>query len=368
MYYVASRTRHANMWRLVRETLPINASWIDEAEAGQTQSLPELWRRIESEVKAAHGLIFYAEKDDFPLKGALIEAGIALAAGKPVALLIPEVELESRSYRPVGSWMTHPLCRRVPSLTDAREYIDAFSREHAGQAQSPLSEIRDAMETFRRACGDSHVFSLSWDGITMRAIARQIGTVALQQATFDPEDFAKSVPGLAMEVARGYALAPQAPTERRLTLDTDKQVFFYEQDHYYLSNFSAFAIHYDRLCFPTAEHLYHWHKFAGLSSMRQEIQSRIFLARSAHDAFKIAQEEKAKRIPEWDDIKIGVMRDILRLKVMQHEYVRRKLLETGDREIIENSWRDDYWGWGPNRDGANMLGKLWMEVRAEQRP
>jgi hypothetical protein len=64
-------------------------------------------------------------------------------------------------------------------------------------------------------------------------------------------------------------------------------------------------------------------------------------------------------------VKVDVMRDILRAKVAQHEYVRRKLLATGDRELIEDSWRDDFWGWGPNRDGQNMLGKLWMEVRAE---
>jgi predicted NAD-dependent protein-ADP-ribosyltransferase YbiA (DUF1768 family) len=28
---------------------------------------------------------------------------------------------------------------------------------------------------------------------------------------------------------------------------------------------------------------------------------------------------------------------------------------------------DDFWGWGPNRDGKNMLGRLWMEIRAELR-
>ena len=61
------------------------------------------------------------------------------------------------------------------------------------------------------------------------------------------------------------------------------------------------------------------------------------------------------------------MLDILRAKVQQHEYVRRKLLATGDRELVENSWRDDFWGWGPNRDGQNKLGKLWMKVRAELR-
>jgi predicted NAD-dependent protein-ADP-ribosyltransferase YbiA (DUF1768 family) len=33
--------------------------------------------------------------------------------------------------------------------------------------------------------------------------------------------------------------------------------------------------------------------------------------------------------------------------------------------LIEDSWRDDFWGWGENKDGKNMLGKLWMEVREE---
>jgi hypothetical protein len=61
------------------------------------------------------------------------------------------------------------------------------------------------------------------------------------------------------------------------------------------------------------------------------------------------------------------MSDILYAKVEQHDYVRRKLLETGNRVLIENSWRDDYWGWGPYRDGQNVLGKLWMEIRAQLR-
>jgi predicted NAD-dependent protein-ADP-ribosyltransferase YbiA (DUF1768 family) len=58
------------------------------------------------------------------------------------------------------------------------------------------------------------------------------------------------------------------------------------------------------------------------------------------------------------------MRDILTAKADQHEYVRRKLLETGDRQLVENSWRDDFWGVGSNGNGQNQMGKLWMEVRA----
>ncbi len=157
--------------------------------------------------------------------------------------------------------------------------------------------------------------------------------------------------------------------ENRLTLDTPSQIFFYEQDHYYLSNFSAFRLRWEGRTFPTSEHAYQWSKFPMLTRGEGDIwlRDKIQNAPSAHEAFKLAEAHKASRHQDWDDRKLTVMMRILHAKVDQHEYVRRKLLETGDRELIENSWRDDFWGWGPNRDGQNMLGTLWMEVRAELR-
>lgn len=150
-------------------------------------------------------------------------------------------------------------------------------------------------------------------------------------------------------------------------LDTDGQVFFYEQDFYVLSNFSAFRLHWCGIDFDTSEHAYHWEKFDGQASHHPEIQRLIRQARSAHEAFKLAEEYRASRRSDWGRVKVNIMANILRAKVQQHEYVRRKLLATGDRELIEDSWRDDFWGWGPNRDGQNMLGRLWMEIRAELR-
>lgn len=150
-------------------------------------------------------------------------------------------------------------------------------------------------------------------------------------------------------------------------LDTPERVCFYEQDFYVLSNFSAFTLIWEGLRFDTLEAAYHWEKFRAYSFVpaRIEVQEAIRLAPSAHEAFKIAQEEKFRRVPDWEDIKVYTMACLLRAKVDQHEYVRRKLLATGDRELVENSWRDDFWGWGPNGDGQNMLGKLWMDVRSE---
>jgi ribA/ribD-fused uncharacterized protein len=145
-------------------------------------------------------------------------------------------------------------------------------------------------------------------------------------------------------------------------LDTQERVCFYEQDFYVLSNFSAFKIRWEDRDFDTVEQAYHWEKFKHLPGAMA-----IITARSAHDAFKMAQQMKSIRRPDWDDVKVDIMRKLIRAKVDQHGYVRRKLLATGDRELVENSWRDDFWGWGPIRDGQNMLGKLWMEVRDELR-
>jgi len=149
----------------------------------------------------------------------------------------------------------------------------------------------------------------------------------------------------------------------KYTLDTDAQIFFYEQDFYVLSNFSSFAVAVFDNLFPTSEHAYHWAKFPD-DPLKQ---TSIRVALSAHQSFKLAERWKHYRRLDWDIVKVDIMRSILREKVNQHEYVRRKLLATGTRELVENSWRDDFWGWGPNRDGQNMLGKLWMEIRAELR-
>ena len=169
------------------------------------------------------------------------------------------------------------------------------------------------------------------------------------------------------------ALGPSAPVAEDadqphgfIKPDTGTHVYFYEQDFYVLSNFSAFTLYWDdveNMRFDTSEAAYHWEKFPG----HDDIRAAIINAPSAHEAFKVAERNKAHRRPDWDDVKVDVMRRILRAKVEQHEYVRRKLLATGDRILVEDSWRDNFWGWGPNRDGQNLLGKLWMEVRDELR-
>lgn len=137
-------------------------------------------------------------------------------------------------------------------------------------------------------------------------------------------------------------------------------VFFYEHEFYIFSNFSSFMLEWKGNLYMTSEHAYHSERFDD-EKMKEAIRSM----RSAHDAFTYAQENKQLSRSDWNDIKLGVMKTILRAKVAQHPYVKKKLLASGERVLIEDSWRDDFWGWGSNKDGQNHLGKLWMEVREE---
>jgi ribA/ribD-fused uncharacterized protein len=142
--------------------------------------------------------------------------------------------------------------------------------------------------------------------------------------------------------------------------DKNEPIFFYERSFYCFSNFSAFSLEWKGKWYMTSEHAYQAEKFE-----EENLKEMIRNSQSAHDAKKLAQANEDKYIKNWNEIRIGVMKEIIKEKVKQHSYVREKLLKTDDKQIIEDSWRDDFWGWGPNKDGQNHLGKLWMEIRKE---
>lgn len=121
--YIASRAslpeRSAAWRRLRRDGWKITCSWIDEAGAGQTADLGALWSRIEAEVTGSERLILYVEPEDFPLKGALVEVGMALACRIPIRVVAPGVVLDPVSLRPIGSWVRHPLVSFCDTMEEA---------------------------------------------------------------------------------------------------------------------------------------------------------------------------------------------------------------------------------------------------------
>jgi len=148
-------------------------------------------------------------------------------------------------------------------------------------------------------------------------------------------------------------------------LDTAGNVVgFYEREFYTFSNFSSFQVEWMGRLWPTSEHAY---QAAHFFETMPEYTERIQQMRSAHEAFKFAKSNVLKVLKNWEDVKIGVMEDICRHKLQQHSYVRKKLLETADVLIVEDSPVDSFWGWGPDRQGRNELGQVWMRLRQELR-
>ena len=70
---------------------------------------------------------------------------------------------------------------------------------------------------------------------------------------------------------------------------------------------------------------------------------------------------------DWEDVKTGIMEEIVRAKFAQHPDLAQKLIETGDRTLIEgNTWGDSVWGFDIiKKRGQNRLGKILMKIRAE---
>lgn len=141
------------------------------------------------------------------------------------------------------------------------------------------------------------------------------------------------------------------------------QIFFkYTTGPYgWLSNFSLYPIRYYGEMYATSEHLYQSLKFSDLNSAK--------LVREAKTAKEAAQLGRTLPgiIANWDDIKIDVMEKVLWEKLDQHCLLEKRLLDTGNSEIIEESHKDSFWGNGPDGNGRNELGKLWQKIRGALR-
>ena len=70
---------------------------------------------------------------------------------------------------------------------------------------------------------------------------------------------------------------------------------------------------------------------------------------------------------DWEQVKDTVMESIVHEKFFQVEPLARKLMATGNMELVEgNTWGDMYWGVDLHTmKGQNKLGKILMKVRNE---
>ena len=101
---------------------------------------------------------------------------------------------------------------------------------------------------------------------------------------------------------------------------------------------------------------------------RPEVQRLIIEQRSPMTAKMKSKPYRHDSRPDWDQVRVKIMRWSLRVKLAQNWHAFRDLLlETGERPIVEESRKDDFWGAKPVDDGTlmgmNVLGRLLMELR-----
>ena len=75
--------------------------------------------------------------------------------------------------------------------------------------------------------------------------------------------------------------------------------------------------------------------------------------------------------PDWMAQRVNAMRWVLRMKrEADTAAIDAALARSGECAIVEVSTRDAWWGAKPAGDsyrGANVLGRLWMELRQQLR-
>lgn len=122
--YIASKLTYAAKLRQLREewkvdSIDLHARWFDQAHL-ETHGNPTPdefhihWLVDEEDVKRSDAVIVYGLPED-KLRGALIEAGIAIACG-----ILTIVVGDSPDY---GTWQHHPVVAKADSLEHARDML-----------------------------------------------------------------------------------------------------------------------------------------------------------------------------------------------------------------------------------------------------
>lgn len=130
-------------------------------------------------------------------------------------------------------------------------------------------------------------------------------------------------------------------------------------DYYFLSNFYPAPVIYEGITYQNSEAAFQAAKCANPANRVQ------FSYLNPSDAKKLGRRVQLRK--DWEDMKVEVMWNVVHCKFEQNADIRARLLDTGDAYLEEgNNWNDRLWG-TVNGQGANILGKILMEVRKELR-
>ena len=137
----------------------------------------------------------------------------------------------------------------------------------------------------------------------------------------------------------------------------------FKGEYRWLSNFHLCAIPYDDFTYSSTEAAY---QAAKCLNSKDKLK---FFPLSPSESKKLGRKILIRE--DWEQIKGHVMEEVVRIKFTLHPDLKQKLLDTGEKELIEgNTWHDNCFGnciCSKCKDvvGENALGKILMKIREE---
>jgi ribA/ribD-fused uncharacterized protein len=132
----------------------------------------------------------------------------------------------------------------------------------------------------------------------------------------------------------------------------------FENEFAFLSNFFHSPITYEGIKYPTVEAA-----FQAAKTFNESERKMIAAAETPGKAKRMGRKVQLRA--DWEQVKDGIMEELVRLKFTSSPTLAIQLWSTGDRELVEgNWWNDTYWG-VCDGVGRNQLGKTLMKIRTE---
>ena len=128
---------------------------------------------------------------------------------------------------------------------------------------------------------------------------------------------------------------------------------------------SGFPLRINGVDIRTSEALFQVCRFPHLP----ELQEKILAQNSPMFVKMISDKNKKEDREDWHHLRLKVMKWCINVKLAQNFILFGTALhETGLKNIVENSAKDNFWGAIPNEDntiftGKNALGRLLMDLR-----
>ena len=134
----------------------------------------------------------------------------------------------------------------------------------------------------------------------------------------------------------------------------------FRSQYAFLSNFYPCRVLLDGVTYGSVEHA-----FQAAKTVNPVERERIQRCSTPGAAKRLGREVVLR--PEWERIKLGVMKELVRQKFTHDPRLRAQLLKTYPHPLVEeNTWGDRFWG-VCGGVGENHLGRILMEVRADLR-